>query len=335
MNNFHYNQDPLYAAAASVMRGETLDNTLDEAIDLSIVNSLNTKDIIDIYTTFLIIGGATTISGLIILYSRLPAAVAFKMLTGSIKKYFSDKANEKNAKLKTVADAQLLKDTLNKILKDNKSKEFISQIKNYAVASNSIENGKRNNEERKKLARAYIAHLKNLLNDEEYSLIDDIYNKTIRESVETIDESATISFNQDPLYAAAAKILSGTTLTEDASHASALKELKASKGAEMIKSKNNHVFGKNGGFSAAQEDSDTIAIMIFKQSNKGWITKTTFYTIEKEDGESYFNVYSQDVTHIANPKTSAEKVYEIAKQHSDSKYYFKSFNPKLEIDELN
>jgi len=75
--------------------------------------------------------------------------------------------------------------------------------------------------------------------------------------------------------------------------------------------------------------------MIFKQSNKGWITKTTFYTIEKEDGESYFNVYSQDVTHVANPKVSAEKVYEIAKEYSDSKYYFKSFNPKLEIDELN
>ena len=142
-------------------------------------------------------------------------------------------------------------------------------------------------------------------------------------------------YNQDPLYAAAAKILSGTALTEDASHASALKELKVSKGAEMLKSKNNHVFGKNGGFSAAQEDADTIAIMIFKQSNKGWITKTTFYTIEKEDGESYFNVYSQDVTHIANPRVSAEKVYEIAKEYSDNKYYFKSFNPKLEIDELN
>ena len=142
-------------------------------------------------------------------------------------------------------------------------------------------------------------------------------------------------YNQDPLYAAAAKILSGESLTEDASHDSALKELKASKGADMIKSKNNHVFGKNGGFSAAQEDADTIAIMIFKQSNKGWITKTTFYTIEKEDGESYFNVYSQDVTHVANPKVSAEKVFEIAKEYSVSKYYFKSFNPKLEIDELN
>jgi hypothetical protein len=142
-------------------------------------------------------------------------------------------------------------------------------------------------------------------------------------------------YNQDPLYAAAAKILSGESLTEDASHDSAFKELKTSKGAAMLKSKNNHVFGKNGGFSAAQEDGDTIAIMIFKQSNKGWITKTTFYTIEKEDGESYFNVYSQDVTHVANPKVSAEKVYEIAKEHSDSKYYFKSFNPKLEIDELN
>ena len=142
-------------------------------------------------------------------------------------------------------------------------------------------------------------------------------------------------YNQDPLYAAAAKILSGESLTEDASHDSALKELKASKGADMIKSKNNHVFGKNGGFSAAQEDADTIAIMIFKQSNKGWITKTTFYTIEKENGESYFNVYSQDVTHVANQKVSAEKVYEIAKEYSDSKYYFKSFNPKLEIDELN
>lgn len=142
-------------------------------------------------------------------------------------------------------------------------------------------------------------------------------------------------YNQDPLYAAAAKILSGESLAEDASHDSALKELKASKGAGMIKSKNNHVFGKNGGFSAAQEDADTIAIMIFKQSNKGWITKTTFYTIEKEDGESYFTVYSQDVTHVANPKVSAEKVYEIAKEYSDSKYYFKSFNSKLEIDELN
>ena len=142
-------------------------------------------------------------------------------------------------------------------------------------------------------------------------------------------------YNQDPLYAAAAKILSGESLTEDASHDSALKELKASKGAGMIKSKNNHMFGKNGGFSAAQEDADTIAIMIFKQSNKGWITKTTFYTIEKENGESYFNVYSQDVTHVANAKVSAEKVYEIAKEYSDSKYYFKSFNPKLEIDELN
>jgi hypothetical protein len=142
-------------------------------------------------------------------------------------------------------------------------------------------------------------------------------------------------YNQDPLYAAAAKILGRESLTEDASHASALKELKASKGAAMIKSKNNHIFGKNGGFSAAQEDADTIAIMIFRQSNKGWITKTTFYTIEKENGESYFNVYSQDVTHVANPKVSAEKVYEIAKEYSDSKYYFKSFNPKLDIDELN
>lgn len=141
-------------------------------------------------------------------------------------------------------------------------------------------------------------------------------------------------YNQDPLYAAAARILSGEQLNEDASLNAARKDLKASKGAAMLKSKNNKIFGKNGGFAAAQEDPDTIAVMIYKKTNKEWITKTTFYTIEKENGESFFTVYSQDVTHIANPRVSAEKVYELTKNNS-TKYYFKSFDSNLTINELD
>jgi len=54
MNNFHYHQDPLYAAAASVMRGETQDNTLDEAIDWNLIQSMYVKDIIDIVAALVI-----------------------------------------------------------------------------------------------------------------------------------------------------------------------------------------------------------------------------------------------------------------------------------------
>jgi hypothetical protein len=169
MNNFHYHQDPLYAAASSVMRGETQDNnTLDEAIDWNIIQSMYVKDIIDIVAA-LVIGGGIGIAAL---------------LTQRLRNYLSDKADERDAK----ANAQLLKDTLNKILKDSKSKELIAQIKSFPYSSKSTEEAKKNNEERKKLVRAYSARLKTLLSDDEYALIHDIYNNTIRESMETLEE---------------------------------------------------------------------------------------------------------------------------------------------------
>jgi hypothetical protein len=171
MNNFHYHQDPMYAAAAAILTGKTQlqeSDTLDEAIDWNLIQSMYVKDIIDIVAA-LVIGGGIGIAAL---------------LMQRLRNYLSDKADERDAK----ESAQLLKSTLDKILKDSKSKELISQIKSFPYSSKSTEEAKKNNEERKKLVRAYSARLKTLLSDDEYALINDIYNNTIRESVETLDE---------------------------------------------------------------------------------------------------------------------------------------------------
>jgi hypothetical protein len=171
MNNFHYHQDPMYAAAAAILAGKTQlqeSNTLDEAIDWNLIQSMYVKDIIDIVAA-LVIGGGIGVAAI---------------FGGAIKRYLSDKADERDAK----ESAQFLKSTLDKILKDSKSKELISQIKSFPYSSKSTEEAKKNNEERKKLVRAYSARLKTLLSDDEYALINDIYNNTIRESADTLEE---------------------------------------------------------------------------------------------------------------------------------------------------
>jgi hypothetical protein len=171
MNNFHYHQDPLYAAASSILAGKTQlqeSDTLDEAIDWNLIQSMYVKDIIDIVAA-LVIGGGIGVAAI---------------FGGAIKRYLSDKADERDAK----ESAQFLKSTLDKILKDSKSKELISQIKSFPYSSKSTEEAKKNNEERKKLVRAYSARLKTLLSDDEYALINDIYNNTIRESADTLEE---------------------------------------------------------------------------------------------------------------------------------------------------
>jgi hypothetical protein len=171
MNNFHYHQDPMYAAAAAILTGKTQlqeSDTLDEAIDWNLIQSMYVKDIIDIVAA-LVIGGGIGVAAI---------------FGGAIKRYLSDKADERDAK----ESAQFLKSTLDKILKDSKSKELISQIKSFPYSSKSTEEAKKNNEERKKLVRAYSARLKTLLSDDEYALINDIYNNTIRESADTLEE---------------------------------------------------------------------------------------------------------------------------------------------------
>ena len=171
MNNFHYHQDPMYAAAAAILTGKTQlqeSDTLDEAIDWNLIQSMYVKDIIDIVAA-LVIGGGIGVAAL---------------LMQRLRNYLSDKADERDAK----ASAQLLKSTLDKILKDSKSKELIAQIKSFPYSSKSTEEAKKNNEERKKLVRAYSARLKTLLSDDEYALINDIYNNTIRESADTLEE---------------------------------------------------------------------------------------------------------------------------------------------------
>jgi hypothetical protein len=171
MNNFHYHQDPMYAAATAILTGKTQlqeSDTLDEAIDWNLIQSMYVKDIIDIVAA-LVIGGGIGVAAI---------------FGGAIKRYLSDKADERDAK----ESAQFLKSTLDKILKDSKSKELISQIKSFPYSSKSTEEAKKNNEERKKLVRAYSARLKTLLSDDEYALINDIYNNTIRESADTLEE---------------------------------------------------------------------------------------------------------------------------------------------------
>jgi hypothetical protein len=161
----------MYAAATAILTGKTQlqeSDTLDEAIDWNLIQSMYVKDIIDIVAA-LVIGGGIGVAAI---------------FGGAIKRYLSDKADERDAK----ESAQFLKSTLDKILKDSKSKELISQIKSFPYSSKSTEEAKKNNEERKKLVRAYSARLKTLLSDDEYALINDIYNNTIRESADTLEE---------------------------------------------------------------------------------------------------------------------------------------------------
>jgi hypothetical protein len=167
-----------------------------EAIDWNIIQSMYVKDIIDVVAA-LVIGGGIGIAAL---------------LMQRLRNYLSDKADERDSK----ASAQLLKSTLDKILKDSKSKELITQIKSFPYSSKSTEEAKKNNEERKKLVRAYSARLKTLLSDDEYALINDIYNNTIRESVETqeevIEENSTISIDTSDITRL---VESETGLTEE------------------------------------------------------------------------------------------------------------------------
>lgn len=134
---------------------------LEEAVSWDIIQSMYAKDAIDILV------GLTLTAGV----------AAYAVAKNSIANYISDKKKDKAA----ADEAAVLKKAMDKISKDKVASELVDQIKEFPFDS------KKDNSERKRLIKQYRVRLKSLLTSDEYNQLNDIYNETIREEVDSSD----------------------------------------------------------------------------------------------------------------------------------------------------
>jgi hypothetical protein len=138
------------------------ESNLDEDINWDLIQSMYVKNIIDYVVAPLALTGIAFGIGGIIKVKR------------KIKDWFADKKNTEDAKQLGV----IIKDALEKIKKDSTAQDMIAQIN----ANPYNRNG--SNTERNKLIKPYKDHLKSILSDEQYEVLDDIYSTSLKEEMQ-------------------------------------------------------------------------------------------------------------------------------------------------------
>jgi hypothetical protein len=134
---------------------------MDEAISWDLIQSMYVKDLMDFVIAPLVATG---------IYAGVRGYFAAKQ---KIKDWLADQKDD--------GDAKLIKDAIEKIKKDSTAQDMIAQINAVPYDRNS------NNAERTKLIKPYKAHLKAILSDEQYEVLNDIYFESLKEESE--DES--------------------------------------------------------------------------------------------------------------------------------------------------
>ena len=135
---------------------------LDEEISWDLIQSMYVKDLIDYVVVPFAAAGVA--------FSVLGVAKAKQ----KIKDWFADKKDAADAKKM----GMIIKDAIEKIKKDSKAQDMIAQIN----ANPYDKTG--SNTERNKLIKPYKAHLKAILSDEQYEVLDDIYFASLKEQSE-------------------------------------------------------------------------------------------------------------------------------------------------------
>ena len=139
------------------------EDELDEDINWDFIQSMYVKDLIDLVVVpFAAAGAAFSVLGIVKAKQK-------------IKDWFADKKDAEDAKQL----GKLIKDALEKIKKDSTAKDMIAQIN----ANPYDKNG--SNTERNKLIKPYKAHLKSILSDEQYEVLDDIYFSSLKEEMKS------------------------------------------------------------------------------------------------------------------------------------------------------
>jgi hypothetical protein len=137
------------------------EDTLEEAIDWDVLQTLYLKDIIG---EILVFGGAAT-------------AATVLLAKEKIKNWIASKKKQKE----TDAEAALVKSALDKIKKNSKAQDYVDQLKELPYVKGA------GNSERSKVIKLYKSHLKQILNDEEYALIEQLYTLSLKE--ESLEEA--------------------------------------------------------------------------------------------------------------------------------------------------
>ena len=153
-----------YGAAIGMLTsglGEGMEE-LDEEISWDLIQSMYVKDLIDYVVVPFAAAGVA--------FSVLGVAKAKQ----KIKDWFADKKDAADAKKM----GMIIKDAIEKIKKDSKAQDMIAQIN----ANPYDKTG--SNTERNKLIKPYKAHLKAILSDEQYEVLDDIYFASLKEQSE-------------------------------------------------------------------------------------------------------------------------------------------------------
>jgi hypothetical protein len=139
---------------------------LDEAISWDLIQSMYVKDLIDLVVIpFAAAAGAFGVLGVVKAKEK-------------IKDWLRDKKDDADANQL----AKLIKDAIEKIKKDSKAQDMIAQINANPYDRNS------NNTERNKLIKPYKAHLKSILSDEQYEVLDDIYFASLKEEMDDMEK---------------------------------------------------------------------------------------------------------------------------------------------------
>jgi hypothetical protein len=137
------------------------DVQLEEAVSWDIIQSMYAKEAIDILVGLGLTAGVA----------------AYAVAKKSIANYIAGKKKDKTA----AEEAALLKTAIDKISKDEIASVLVDLIKQVPYKSG------KSNSHRKDLIRKYRIRLNTLLTSDEYSQLNDIYDETIREDVDTSD----------------------------------------------------------------------------------------------------------------------------------------------------
>ena len=139
------------------------EDELDEDINWDFIQSMYVKDLIDLVVVpFAAAGAAFSVLGIVKAKQK-------------IKDWFADKKDAADAKKM----GMIIKDALEKIKKDSTAQDMIAQIKAHPYDKNA------SNTERNKLIKPYKAHLKSILSDEQYEVLDDIYFSSLKEEMKS------------------------------------------------------------------------------------------------------------------------------------------------------
>jgi len=139
------------------------EDPIDEEISWDLIQSMYVKDLIDlVIVPFAAAAGAFSVLGVV-------------KAKDKIKDWLRDKKDDADANQL----AKLIKDAIEKIKKDSTAQDMIAQINANPYDRNS------NNTERNKLIKPYKAHLKSILSDEQYEILDDIYFASLKEEMKS------------------------------------------------------------------------------------------------------------------------------------------------------